>query len=138
MRDEIHARDSRVCEISLHGLSQLDSTILNRAAHCHRCAMALEVIGTRLDDEVGKRDLVWVSVQNRWHAEEFSLDFYLGDVQLKVATVVDFRPLQLSVGSDESFAGINRRCKSNILAIWRLRRYGSACELNTDRTGAGR
>jgi hypothetical protein len=100
--------------------------------------MALEVIGARLDGEVGKRDFEWVGVEDRWHAEEFGLDFCLGDMQLEVATVVDLRPLQLSIGSDESFAGINRRCKSNILAIWRLRRYGSACELNTDRTGAGR
>lgn len=96
-----HPALSVVGQVGLNNSSTLEPSVLYHATARNTCLAAVKAVGSRLDSEVGQRDLIWVSVTDMGGSKEPSLDFLLIKVQLEVATVVQFRPLQDLVGGCE-------------------------------------
>lgn len=93
-----------------------------------------------LHREIGNRDLVRVASDDSRKPEVLRLDFFLGEVELEVATVVDLAPLQLWVVGGEPVRFIVGVLDGDVLAVGRRRGDGSTGKLDaeTASTGGGR
>lgn len=116
-------------------------TALQRPVLHHTTAhrrVPLQLVGATQDREVRQADFVRVPVDDGGKAEVVGRDATLADLQLEVAAVVDFRPLQLAVGADQEAAGVVGFGEGDVLAVRAGAGDGGAGEFDADRAGSRR
>jgi hypothetical protein len=85
----------------MRNIAPTHTPILQRAMLNHTARdRPLQRIGARLDGEVGQRNLQAVTGPQVRQAEVAGADAFVGDLQLVVAAVVAFLPLQFFVVTD--------------------------------------
>lgn len=97
VRDVVQSRISGIGQIRLEGGTESDIAILHRSRDGRTVVKTLQAVCARLNSEICKADLTWVSIHNCWHPKVVGNNLFLCDVQLKITSVVDLGPLQLAI-----------------------------------------
>ena len=132
MADIVQARVGTVRDIGLHGLSKLDSAVLDSSANRRGTTHSLECVRVLHDSKVCQADLMRVAVDDGRRAIVFRINLLLRHTELKVASVVDLGPLQFLVVSDEGCAIVNRLRERQVLSVGALARHRGTRELDTE------
>lgn len=115
MRNEISARLSIVRQIRLNSLTTLQSPILHHPPSGYR--VSIQSICPTPNRKIRQADLIRISVDYGRHSKEASVDGAVADVKLKVAPVIELRPLQFTVLSDKVVASIVGSFDGDVVAI---------------------
>jgi len=78
----------------------------------------LERIGSVQDREIRQADLVRVAIDDRGQAEEVGGDGVVANLELEVAAVIEFRPLEFAVVVDQVGTGVVGARDCDVLACW--------------------
>ena len=84
----------------------------------HAIESVQSVLSTQ-DREVGEGDLIGVAVNDRRHAIVTGVHCLGSDVQLVVASIVDFLPLEFAIGSDKPFGRLHGFGEGDVGPVWR-------------------
>lgn len=115
MGDEIRPRLGVVGEIRLHGFAASQDSVLHHPSTGH--GVPIECIGPAQNGKVRQADLVGVPVDDGGHAEETGVDRAVADLQLKVAAIIELRPLEFTVCCYEIVTLVVGSFDGNVVAI---------------------
>ena len=135
MTNKIQPCRRRIRDIRLLCHASLHETILHRRID-HTPIISVQSIFPRHDCKVGQRNLIRIAIHDRRHPEVVRLHGRLRDMQLVVAAIVEFLPLQLAVSGDEPFRGLHALGDGDVGAVRAGRGDGRAGEFDTDGAGA--
>ncbi len=103
-----------------HRLPQLQSTILHHTST--RTRVSLESIRPVQNCEIGQTNLIRIAIDNCGQTEIARIDRVMADLELEVAAVIEFRPLEFTIVLDQMGAGVVGGGDRNVLASGRWRR----------------
>lgn len=121
MGDEIQTCIGIIRHVGLHHFAASQHTVFHHAAAGD--GISMQGVFATENGKVGQADLVGVSIDHGGHAEEARVDGAVADVQLEIASIIQFRPLEFAVVRHQEAALVVGRLDGDVLAIRTRARY---------------
>ena len=115
LRDEIRPSHGIVGGIRLHGFTQFQRSVFYYAST--GTWIPLQGIGPTQYCKVRQADLIRIAVDEGWHSKVIGFYRLVTDLKLKVAAIINLRPLQLAIVLNQIIARIIGFGQSNVLTI---------------------